>query len=88
MKTCIAFIFIILNFQASARRIKTYDAIANKDSIAPISIIKDISDSVLGIIEAIRKPSDTGQRIKLEYTFKWLMGLILIPKVNAVITQF
>ena len=47
MKIFIACIFITLSFITSAQKTKSYDAIANKDSIASVGIIKNISDSAL-----------------------------------------
>ena len=47
MKIFIACIFITLSFATSAQKTKSYNAIASKDSIAPVGIIKNISDSAL-----------------------------------------
>ena len=47
MKKISFLVFAVACFTASAQKQKHYDAIANKDSIPPVGIIKNLSDSEL-----------------------------------------
>ena len=47
MKYMLAFLLLPLSLCASAQKQKNYDPIANKDSIPPVGIIKNLSDSEL-----------------------------------------